>query len=240
MNISLTFHLYRNTLPTETEQLHDLWRVARLLEPLGFPLNDWYPPADTPEQSLLNRAFDDQGPTPAAVAILKAEMQQLQTPWRRDTAVWNGKEGPGGVVCVNALSVDPYLPNCTVRLNARGVESLQDTQNVVTVVQGLLRIWRARTLKVAPIRYQTRKKVFPDRPGAGWMLYLPTVLTVQQVPEAAALLPVMGEPHKQAGTLIVSIADAPFSADNPDHVRIANKIEVRLVDQDLLPRYADQ
>ena len=80
MNISLTFHLDRNTLPTETEQLYDLWRVARLLEPLGFPLNAWYPPADTPEQSLLNRAFDDQGPTPAAVAILKAEMQQLQTP----------------------------------------------------------------------------------------------------------------------------------------------------------------
>ena len=70
------------------------------------------------------------------------------------------------------------------------------------------------------------------------MLYLPTVLTVQQVPEAAALLPVVGESHRQAGTLIVSITDAPFSADNADHVRIANKIEVRLVDQDLLPRYA--
>ncbi|NSX13841.1 immunity 52 family protein [Cupriavidus taiwanensis] len=240
MNITLTFRLGRNTLPTEAEQLHDLWRVARLLQPLGFPISRWYPPADTPEHSLLNPAFDDNGPTPAAVAILKAEMQALQTPWRRDTAVWNGTEGPGGVVCVNALSVDPYLPNCTLRLNAKRVDALQDTRNVVTVVQGLLQIWQARTLEVAPIRYQTRMKVFPDRPGAGWMLYVPTVLTVQQVPEAATLLPVMGQPRKQAGTLIISVADAPFSADNPDHVRIANRIEVRLVDQDLLPRYADQ
>ena len=238
MNITLTFRLGRSTLPTETEQLYDLWRVARLLEPLGFPINGWYPPADTPEHSLLNRAFDDNGPTPAAVAILKAEMQELQTPWRRDTAVWNGREGPGGVVCVNALSVDPHLPNCALRLNARRVDALQDARKVVTVVQGLLQIWVARTLEVAPIKYQTRKKVFPDRPGAGWMLYLPTPLTVQQVPEAAALIPVMGAAGKRAGTIIVSVADAPFSVDNPDHVRIANQIEVRLVDQDLLPRYA--
>nr|WP_230626593.1 Imm52 family immunity protein [Ralstonia solanacearum] len=35
------------------------------------------------------------------------------------------------------------------------------------------------------------------------------------------------------------VADEPFSSDNPEHVKIANKIEVRLVDHDLLPRYAD-
>jgi len=35
------------------------------------------------------------------------------------------------------------------------------------------------------------------------------------------------------------VADEPFSSDNPEHVKIANKIEVRLVDQDLLLRNAD-
>ncbi|MGD7195677.1 hypothetical protein [Ralstonia pseudosolanacearum] len=44
---------------------------------------------------------------------------------------------------------------------------------------------------------------------------------------------------KHAGTIIVSVADEQFSVDNPEHVNIANKIEVHLVDQDLLPRYAD-
>lgn len=83
------------------------------------------------------------------------------------------------------------------------------------------------------------QQVFPDRPGVGWMLYLPQVLTLQEVPEAGALVPVLGEKKKQTGTIIVSVADEPFSSDNPEHVKIANKIEVRLVDQDLLPRYAD-
>jgi hypothetical protein len=55
------------------------------------------------------------------------------------------------------------------------------------------------------------------------------------LPEAAELVPVM-EGDKQRGTLIVSVADEVFSVDNADHVRIANAIEVRLADQDLLPR----
>ncbi|XHO04283.1 hypothetical protein ACEQUB_01156 [Ralstonia syzygii] len=71
------------------------------------------------------------------------------------------------------------------------------------------------------------------------MLYLPRVLTAQQLPEAGALVPVLGEKKKQTGTIIVSEADEPFSSANPEHVKIANKIKVRLVDQELLPRYAN-
>lgn len=85
--------------------------------------------------------------------------------------------------------------------------------------------------------------VFKDRPGVGWMLYLPQVLTVQQVPEARALVPVMGKDakgkDKQLGTIIVSVTDEPFSDENPEHVKIANAIEIRLVDQDLLPLFTD-
>jgi hypothetical protein len=33
--------------------------------------------------------------------------------------------------------------------------------------------------------------------------------------------------------------DEAFSVDNKEHVKIANAIEVRLVDQDLMPLYAD-
>lgn len=64
-------------------------------------------------------------------------------------------------------------------------------------------------------------------------------LTVQQVPKARALIPVRDASGKQTGTIIVSVTDAVFSAGNPEHVEIANRVENRLVDQDLLPRYAD-
>ena len=87
------------------------------------------------------------------------------------------------------------------------------------------------------------RKVFKDRPGVGWMLYLPQVLVAQQVPEARALLPVIGQDEKgkdmQIGTIVVSVTDEPFSDENPEHVKIANAIEIRMVDQDLLPRFTD-
>jgi hypothetical protein len=67
------------------------------------------------------------------------------------------------------------------------------------------------------------------------MLYLAQTVSATQVPEAAELVPVM-EDGKQRGTIIVSVADEVFSVDNEDHVRIANAIEIRLADQDLLPR----
>ena len=59
------------------------------------------------------------------------------------------------------------------------------------------------------------KRVFDDKPGVGWMLYLPKVITTQQVPEAHALTPVPEAGRKQTGTIIVSVTDAMFSVDNP-------------------------
>lgn len=54
-----------------------------------------------------------------------------------------------------------------------------------------------------------------------------------------ALIPVPEAGRKRTGTIIVSVTDSVFSIDNPEHIEIANRIEIRLVDQDLLPRYAD-
>ncbi|WP_195760360.1 Imm52 family immunity protein [Burkholderia pseudomallei] len=64
-------------------------------------------------------------------------------------------------------------------------------------------------------------------------------LTQQQVPEAHALITVPEAGKRLTGTIVVSITDAPLSLDNPEHVAIANRIEIGLVDQDLLPAYVD-
>ena len=239
MDINLSFRLNQKTLPTESEQLLDLWRVAKLLAPLGLPLKGWYPPADSPEHSLLNEAFDESGPTPAAIAMLKAEKQEKESPEWRTAGVWNGTEDAGAVAFTSSLTTAPKPFRCSFELSSKGVPAFNNRELLLPLVLGLLEMWPAMTLMVQPYKYGSMQKVFPDRPGVGWMLYLPQVLTVQQVPEAGALVPVLGEKKKQTGTIIVSVADEPFSSNNPEHVRIANKIEVRLVDQDLLPRSAE-
>ncbi len=71
------------------------------------------------------------------------------------------------------------------------------------------------------------------------MIYLPKVVTQQQVPEARDLIPVPEAGSLQTGTIIVSTTDAPFSMKNPEHIETANRIEIRLVEQDLLPAFKD-
>lgn len=44
---------------------------------------------------------------------------------------------------------------------------------------------------------------------------------------------------KQQGTIIVSVTDSVFNVNNRDDVKAANDIEIRLADQDLLPRFVD-
>src|ERR1700744_2012390 len=206
MNISLTFRLKQDSLPTEAEQLGELWKVATLLAPLDFPIDDWYPPADTPEHSLLNPAFDKNDFTPAALAALRAEKQEHETPELRSFGVWNGKEGDGGIVFESTPSVMRGNPLCSFKLQSKRVSSLCDSKQVLRLIRGLLEIWPASAVEVGPYKYFSMQQLFPNRPGAGWMLYLPRVLSVNQVPEARSLIPVM-EGKKQTGTIIVSVID---------------------------------
>jgi hypothetical protein len=83
------------------------------------------------------------------------------------------------------------------------------------------------------------KPVFPDRHGVNWMIYLPQALTSQQIPEARALIPVMSNDKKPArlGTIVVSVSDELFSEENPEHVKTAHDIEIRMVSEDLLPTF---
>jgi len=71
------------------------------------------------------------------------------------------------------------------------------------------------------------------------MLYLPQVITAEQVPEAPSLIPIPAAGKQQTGTTIVSEADDVFSQDHPLHVEQVYRTELRPVDQVFRPRYAD-
>ena len=112
MKTTLIFQLKQTELPSQTEHLGYLWKVAKLLEPFGFPLERWYPPASTPKKSLKTPAFDRDGPTPAAVERLQAEDVKESTTNYRITSVWNGNNTAAGSAFSVSLSVDAGLPAC--------------------------------------------------------------------------------------------------------------------------------
>lgn len=239
MNIQFPYRSRIETLPSIYEQLKQLWRLAILLDRLGMPLEDWCPPADTPDNARRNVAFDKNGPSPAAIAIFQEEEKADPSEKFRILGVWNGQEDEGGAVLLHKLSIASNHSRSSFELNAKAVQALEEKGNIVQIINTLLEIFPAPYIQVSPPPYETRHAVFEDRPCVGWMLYLPEILTPAQVPEAPELIPVWDQDKNQKGTIVVSVRNETFSVKNKEHIKVANAIEIRLADQDLLPRFSN-
>lgn len=218
-------------LPSIDQHYTDLWKLAKSLDILGIPLGEWFPPAATERDSLLNPAFSLTGPSPAALAMAGSDKDNPATNVRT-LGVWNGKEDAGGMAYTATYNSSRIPSN--LNFGAEDVDIFVDGRNVIGLVQAVIAIWNPVLIKVIPGDYQ-QKSIFQDRPPAGWMIYLPFAITAKQLPEAEQLIPTMdGQGKKQRGTLVVTTIEK-FDADNPVHVKKSNAIETRLVDQDLLP-----
>lgn len=189
------------------------------------------------ESSYLYPVFDDNGPTAAALAVIREDNKEKKAV--QSFTIWNGEEErtKGASISCRFGREDGRSSSLTFSMRS-APESfrLGVAANGIAMLVATIRIYNPIYCSLAPEQYAP---VFKDRPGVGWMLYLPRILTVKEVPEARALVPVENADKLQIGTIIVSVTDEPFSDVNPEHVKIANAIEIRLVDQDLLPRFAD-
>jgi len=191
--------------------------------------------------SYLYGVYDGGHPSTAALAVLHEDFKSDEAV--KILSIWNGKEDKSKAGSISYYFDRKDSPSNGLRLTLRSKPDssrLGNWQNVANVLSSAVSIFGAHYASVETPNYEG---VFGDKVGVGWMLYLSRILTVQQVPEARALVPVIGKDEKgnekQIGTIIVSVTDEPFSDENPEHVKIANAIEIRLVDQDLLPRFSE-
>jgi len=243
--ISIMKHAYEISMPLRHVEdlsvsvlVEELRRLTVDLGTLSPTLNEWLLVGETKEAALLYDAFEENKVTTAALAVLDVRLKNQIDP--RIVAIWNGREGHAGASLRIMARPAPHLS--IVNFVGRPDSFSDDWQKVANVIATGAKIWSPLYAAVESNGYSDIK-VFKDRPGVGWMLYLPRVLTARQIPEARSLVPVMGKDAKgnnrQLGTIVVSVTDEPFSDENPEHVKIANAIEIRMVDQDLLPRFTD-
>jgi hypothetical protein len=240
--LELQYRRPGNKLPSVEEQMDELFRFEQTVSPFSPLFAEWFLTSDkSKEDAWLYKAFDAAGPTTAALAVLREKNKGVDD--IRSISLWNGAEGKGDTAGLTSRCNVLGRPDA-FEFGLKLRPEVTSWKTGAEWIDKAIRIWPPLFATFGPL-WHSEKRVFSDRPGVGWMLYLPRVLTVQQVPEARALVPVMaegdGEKGKpvQLGTVIVSVTDEPFSDENPEHVKIANAIEIRLVDQDLLPRFAE-
>lgn len=218
-----------------------LWPVIEAFAGRDVRLAEWFLQAHSEAEARLYSVYGRKA-TPSAAATAALNEQYRNGKDRPKTVgMWNEesvKKDGASIVLTFDNSPIPSDVDITVGEENTTASRLGDFTSIAQIVSTIASAHAPAYVTAAPRKYSS-KRVFNDKPGVGWMLYLPNVITVQQVPEARAFIPVPEAGRKQAGTIIVSVADAVFSADNPEHVEIASRIEIRLVDQDLLPCYSD-
>ena len=198
---------------------------------------EWLISTGERNSSYLYEVFDASGPTTKALAVFREDLKKNDA--IKSLSMWNGQEDRTKAASIGYFFDRQDGASDWLRLSLRSapdVSRLGPWEPVVAAMRAACLIYEPRCATLTTPNYDP---VFKDRLGMGWMLYLPQIITQSQVPEAGAVVPTMGEGGEQVGTIIVSVTDAPFSEHNPEHVKIAHDIEIRLVDQDLLPRHVD-
>lgn len=202
-------------------------------------MKHWYLGGESLEEAQQYEAFADEiNGHVAATALLRAKYKQSTAPV---VFLWNGQDDSktGASLC---LSVTERIYPSSIDLELDGTAAnprseWTDYRLVAEFVAMLARDFNPEACSVYRGSAYFKHMVYTDRPGVGWMLYLPRICTQADLPEARALVPVMKD-KKQMGTIIVSVTDAVFSAKNEEHVRVAREIETRLVSNDWLPTWA--
>ncbi|MBB5502582.1 MULTISPECIES: immunity 52 family protein [unclassified Paraburkholderia] len=215
--------------------------LVDLISQKDSTLANWYIQADTIVEALQCNVYENNEPSKAAILALSNEYKNVSQSATKSIGIWNGTESEeeGATAYVSFDGGGEISQMIDLEMSEKNCHSsrLGDYKSVAEVIARTVGIYESLYVTFGPRKYAT-EAVFDDRPGVSWMLYLPHVLTLAQVPEARALIQVVRDGGQQ-GTIIVSVTDEVFDVNNREHVKAANDIEIRLADQNLLPRFVD-
>jgi hypothetical protein len=221
--------------------LRRLRPVIDVLSRQDATLKEWFLQGDSTGEARQHRVYgDNHQPLTSTVDEMVQTYKGKSTSDPKSIGIWNGaiqKDGASFLISIDGGDDFSQQFDLNVKERSADQSRLGDYHSVAVIVETVVEIYDPSYVIFGPRKYFTHS-VFDNRPGASWMLYLPHALTPAEVPEARALVPVFRE-GKQQGTIIVSVIDEVFDASNSEHVKIANDIEIRLADQDLLPRFVD-
>ena len=201
MQIEARFHLQKNETLAFKPNVIRLKSVLADLGKIDKNAKDWLLKGNSISEAYLYQVFDGEGlVTKAAEAVLETAQKKSDV---RFISVWNGVESFDEAVTASYHfhQPGPIPSDITIEPSRNGIYNLLNLPLAQSLVASFVREFNPSCVSIFPINYFSRQ-VFKDRPGVGWMLYLPRVLTTQQVPEARALVPVMSgnEKGKQVQT----------------------------------------
>ena len=212
------------------KSLIDMFEVSRETEKLLGKNKKWFFTGYSKKDAVKSIAFNELGPAENAFNIVGKHYNKHKP--LINESIWDG--GEEGDSC-SIFHYMMFILNPNKGLLVIGMdEKVKEVEKMISMVR-YLSCSRGRSyISVDSKGYHLHKRnVFPDRIYVGWMIYIPSIVLPESIPEAAKIVPVI-ENAKQKGTIVVTTEEI-FDGSNKEHIGKANDIEIKLLDLGLLP-----
>ena len=236
MKRSIVFDIYFNpkkylSLLTCIEQINGILKIQHQYL---VKRQDWYLCATSKKEASIYKMFDKDGVT--EIGLKKMTQRYNKEKDCFSLAIWDKKTEHGSLVYM--LSDEGSGQSFKVHINIvfRSLEiTLDDVQKFCLALSEHF----DDAYITVNNNYSEDKMVFPDRLSAAWMIYLPKVqLSHNIVPQAFDVISPTDHEGHAAGSLVVTVPHF-FDNRNTDDIKAVRRVDIKLHELGLLPRYAD-
>ncbi len=236
MKRNIVFEIYFNpkkylSLLTCIEQINGILKIQHQYL---VKRQDWYLCATSKKKASIYKMFDKDGVTEIGLK----KMTQLYNKEKDyfSLAIWDKKTEQGSLLYI--LSEEGSGQSFKVHINIvfRSLEiTLDDVQKFCLALSEHF----DDAYITVNNNYSNYKMAFPDRLSAAWMIYLPKVqLSHNMVPQAFDVISPTDHEGHAAGSLVVTVPHF-FDDRNTDDIKAVRRVDIKLRELGLLPRYAD-
>ena len=236
MKRSIVFDIYFNpkkylSLLTCIEQINGILKIQHQYL---VKRQDWYLCATSKKKASIYKMFDKDGVT--EIGLKKMTQRYNKEKDCFSLAIWDKKTEQGSLVYM--LSDEGSGQSFKVHINIvfRSLEiTLDDAQKFCLALSEHF----DDAYITVNNNYSEDKMAFPDRLSAAWMIYLPKVqLSHNIVPQAFDVISPTDHEGHAAGSLVVTVPHF-FDNRNTDDIKAVRRVDIKLHELGLLPRYAD-
>ena len=236
MKRSIVFDIYFNpkkylSLLTCIEQINGILKIQHQYL---VKRQDWYLCATSKKKASIYKMFDKDGVT--EIGLKKMTQRYNKEKDCFSLAIWDKKTEQGSLVYMLSDEGSGQSFNVRIIIDFRSLEiTLDDVQKFCLALSEHF----DDAYITVNNNYSNYKMAFPDRLSAAWMIYLPKVqLSHNIVPQAFDVISPTDHEGHAAGSLVVTVPHF-FDNRNTDDIKAVRRVDIKLHELGLLPRYAD-
>ncbi|OKP01567.1 Imm52 family immunity protein [Xenorhabdus eapokensis] len=226
----ISIHVVTKEVVTqEIETIIDSFRFfLREINKCDKRIKALYAQGETLEEALQNKIIDINGYTNEKTSSLIGEYLPIVE------GLWDGNEEDS-----MSILLTQNKENTSIHINAENHVGIYNKNNIIHFIKSAAEKYTLKLFSVSfnGARDQVGEAVFPDRPPAGWMLYLPIQFEMHPslLKTDAEFIPI--STALSTGTIIIT-KENYNCLDKADQY-LSNDVEIALRDLGLLPLYSD-